>query len=442
MKFLFVFSLVVVFTCAAAAQKADDVLATATGHSFRLRDLSETTQKDVANLPGNLAKGRTALLDQLINQRLVGVEAKSRGISIGKLLADEKSKVPAPTDAEVKKFYDENLDKMQGAAFDQAKDSIVRYLRSGAEQKNIGALLTQLKTKYKVTPGKDVNAPALAATDVVATVGTQAITAKEYEDFARIPLYEARTELAEVIVNELHELIYDTLLAEEAKSVGIDASALVAREITDKLKNYTDAERDGLERALENRLYTKYQVKTLYLVPEPPLENVSVDDDPAAGPAAAPVTVIMFSDFQCSACAATHPVLKQVIASYPGKVKFVVRDFPLESIHPNGFQAARAAGAANAQGKFFEYTEILYKNQTALDDASLKKYAAQIGLNAQQFEVDFNSEKIAAEVRKDMADGDIIGVNSTPTIFVNGRRVLNLSANGFKTAIDRALAGK
>ncbi len=131
--------------------------------------------------------------------------------------------------------------------------------------------------------------------------------------------------------------------------------------------------------------------------------------------------------------------MKNAMEAYPGKIRFVVRDFPLESVHENAWRAALAAGAANAQGKFFEYTEILYTHQDALDDASLKKYAAELGLNAKQFELDFNSEKTAAEVRKDIADGEAYGINGTPTIFVNGIRVRNMSINGFRDAIDKAL---
>ena len=172
------------------------------------------------------------------------------------------------------------------------------------------------------------------------------------------------------------------------------------------------------------------------------MQTISVDDDPATGPADAAVTIVMFSDFQCSACSATHPVLKKVMDAYPGKIRFVVRDFPLESIHENGFKAALAAGAANAQGKFFEYIEVLYTHQDALDAASLKKYAADLGLNAKQFELDFNSAKTVAEVRKDMVDGEGYVVNSTPTIFVNGVRVRDLSAESFKGAIDRAILQK
>ncbi|HVF47746.1 MAG TPA: thioredoxin domain-containing protein, partial [Pyrinomonadaceae bacterium] len=191
--------------------------------------------------------------------------------------------------------------------------------------------------------------------------------------------------------------------------------------------------------ALRAKLYPKYQVKILYPEPVAPRQNISADDDPSLGPAAAPVTIIMFSDFQCSACAATHPVLKQAIAAYPDKIRFVVRDFPLESIHADAFNAAKAANAANKQGKFFEFIEILYKRQDALDAASLVKYAAEVGLNAKQFELDFNSAATAAEIRRDVEDGESYAVNSTPTIFVNGFRVRTLSPGGFKAAIDRAL---
>ncbi len=169
------------------------------------------------------------------------------------------------------------------------------------------------------------------------------------------------------------------------------------------------------------------------------MQNISVDDDPAQGKTTAPVTIVMFTDFQCSACSATYPVLKQAIAEYADKIRFVERDFPLITIHENAFQAALAAGAANAQGKFFEYTEVLYKNQNALDKDSLKKYAADLGLNVKQFELDLASPKIADEVRKDMEDGKTYGISGTPTIYVNGVKVRNLSAEAFRSAIERAL---
>ena len=306
----------------------------------------------------------------------------------------------------------------------------------------IGELLTRLKAKYKIVVGKDVNAAGLNSGDVVATVNGQTITAKEFEANARIPLYNNKADLADAILSEVDKALYIALLADEAASLGIEVSDLLAREITDKSKEFSDEERFALTDDLEKKLYAKYQAKILYTAPEPIIQNVSVGNSPATGPANAPVTIVMFSDFQCSACSATHPVLKKAMAAYPGKIRFVVRSFPLEAVHANAWRAALAAAAANAQGKFFEYIEVLYTHQDALDDASLKKYAAELGLNAKQFELDFNSEKTAALVRKDMADGESYEINQTPTIYVNGRSVRRLSAEGFKTAIAKALGNK
>jgi protein-disulfide isomerase len=206
------------------------------------------------------------------------------------------------------------------------------------------------------------------------------------------------------------------------------------------MKQFSDDERAELENALKRRLFAKYKARILIEPPPPIVQKISTDDDPSLGPANAPVTVVMFGDFQCSACAKTHPTLKKVMSEFPGKVRFVARDFPLDNIHENAFTAALAAGAAHAQGKFFEYGELLYANQDSLDPASLRKFAVRLGLNEKQFEIDFTAEKTAAEVEKDVADGQSYGVAGTPTIFVNGVKVRRLSAEYFREAIENALA--
>lgn len=439
MKFIKVLFFIFVLAIGAFAQRTDDVLATATGMTFRLRDLSPQTQKDVADLPVKIPKARISLLEQLVSRRTFDAEAKARGFTMGKLLADEKAKAKDPTEAEIQKLIAANTEQLAQVSPENGRKQVIAYLRNVAEQKLLGDLYAQLKVKFKVTAGKDVNAAVLAPADTVVTVDGKPITAKEFEDWVRVPLYEAKAEMAEVILDELDELIYNTLVTNDARSQGIESSTLIAREVSDKMKDFTDQERVSLEMAFRRALYTKYKVNIMYIEPEAPVETISVDDDPSSGPTTAPVTVIMFSDFQCSACAATHPVLKRAIDQFPGKIRFVVRDYPLEAIHDNAFAAARAAGAANAQNKFFEYSELLYKNQAALDAASLKKYATQIGLNAAQFDIDFNAEKTAVEIRKDIADGESYGINSTPTIFVNGRRVRRLSVDSFVQAIQKAM---
>jgi protein-disulfide isomerase len=132
-----------------------------------------------------------------------------------------------------------------------------------------------------------------------------------------------------------------------------------------------------------------------------------------------------------------HPVLEEVLKSYGNKVRFVVRDFPL-NMHEWARKAAEAANAANAQGKFFEYISVLFKNQKALDVPSLKKYASELGLDRARFDAALDRGVYAAEVKKDIEDGEMYGVGSTPTIFVNGVQLRILSAEGLRAAIDRA----
>jgi protein-disulfide isomerase len=132
-----------------------------------------------------------------------------------------------------------------------------------------------------------------------------------------------------------------------------------------------------------------------------------------------------------------HPVLDEVLKSYANKVRFVVRDFPL-SQHEFARKAAEAANAANAQGKFFEYITVLFKNQKALEVPSLKKYASELGLDRARFDAALDRGVYAAEVAKDVEDGEMYGVGSTPTIFINGVQLKILSAEGLRAAIDRA----
>ncbi len=439
MKLINAVILMILLTLAATAQKTDDVLAKTANRSFTIRDLSVETQAAADSLPTRIFATRTALLDKMVNQRLLDMEAKATGVTGGKIVSNETVKVANPAETEIKAIYDANRQALGNLTLEQARNQIVSYLKREPEQQVLGTLFAKLKAKYKYAAGKPVNSPDLAPADVVAIINLRPITAKQYEDFAKIELYELRADVGDLVLGELNQTIYNALITVEAESMGIDPGDLIAREITNKMKEISNEERIELETSLNERLTEKYKVNILYKAPEPVEQNISVDDDPATGPGNAPVTVVMFTDFQCPSCAAANPVLKKTIEAFPGKIRLVVRDFPLEGIHENAFKSALAAGAAGVQGKFFQYSEILYQHQDALDSESLKKYAAELGLNVKQFELDFNSAKTAAEVRKDIADGRSYVVNSTPTIFVNGVKVRDLSPEGLRTAIMRAL---
>ncbi|MBX3280842.1 MAG: DsbA family protein [Acidobacteria bacterium] len=438
-KLAFILTIFLLAASAAPAQKPTDILATAKGHKFTTADLSPEVQAEIAGAPEDLKNFRTALLNEMIASRALSIEAAAKGITVGRLLADMSSTIPTPTDAEIKAAYDANKDALGDVSLEKAREPIIEFLNGKKRQDLVVKLVGDLQAKYKATKVKDVNAANPAPADVLATLGTNKITRAEFDKFTEYDLYEFAAKLADDVLSDLDDAIFNALVADEAKAEGVEASTIVAREITNKMVDYSDEEHARLNAEFGKRLTAKYAVVLQYKAPEPPVEAVSVDDDPAEGPANAPVTVVMFSDFQCPACSATHPVLKALMAEFPGKVRLVVRDFPLESIHDNSLLAARAASAANAQGKFFEYIDILYKNQDKLDAVGLKKVAADLGLDAAKFDAEMNSDKALAEIKKDIADGDALHITGTPTIFVNGRRIGNISEASLRAAIERFL---
>ncbi|MBI4020020.1 MAG: DsbA family protein, partial [Candidatus Aenigmarchaeota archaeon] len=178
---------------------------------------------------------------------------------------------------------------------------------------------------------------------------------------------------------------------------------------------------------------------------------VSADDDPFLGPADAKVTVIEFSDFQCPFCRRFwSQTLPEIKANYidTGKIKFVYRDFPLDSIHPGARPAAVAAGCAEEQGKFWEYHDKIFEEENRQGQGTvqftnddLKRWAGEIGLNAEQFNSCLDSNKYNDEVSKDFQDGAAAGVSGTPTVFVNGRAIVGAQPfAAFQQAIEQALA--
>jgi len=146
--------------------------------------------------------------------------------------------------------------------------------------------------------------------------------------------------------------------------------------------------------------------------------------NPSFGPADAKVTVVEFSDFQCPYCSRAAEVVHDIKAKYGDKVHFVFRQFPL-SFHENARQAAEAALAANAQGKFWDFHDRLFKNQKSLDRAALEGYAKDSGLNVSAFKKALDDKTYSSQVEGDLKLGEQVSVQGTPTMFVNGARVAN-----------------
>jgi len=174
---------------------------------------------------------------------------------------------------------------------------------------------------------------------------------------------------------------------------------------------------------------------------------VDISPDPKRGPAEAKVVVREYADFQCPACAATYPVLDDILEEYGDQVQFVYNDFPLPQ-HANAVDAAIVGQCALDQNVFFEMHDLLFDRQRdwqALGKQQAKdmftSYAQELGMDMTAFAACTTGESAAARVNEDVAEGNAAKVNSTPTFFVNGERISNTPfSTNLRKAIDAALA--
>jgi diadenylate cyclase len=168
------------------------------------------------------------------------------------------------------------------------------------------------------------------------------------------------------------------------------------------------------------------------------LEPVGARDH-ARGPQDAPVTLVMYGDYECPYCGEVHPVLKELQQRVEERVRFVFRHFPLDSAHPRARRAAQAAEAAASQGRFWEMHDLLYEHQDELGDEDLRRYAAELGLDLRRFEEDLANDDHAWRIEEDRLGGECAGVGGTPALFLNGVRYAGpMDLDGLLAAVEGA----
>ncbi|WP_375758005.1 DsbA family protein [Corallococcus exercitus] len=145
-------------------------------------------------------------------------------------------------------------------------------------------------------------------------------------------------------------------------------------------------------------------------------------DDRFQGPRDAPVILVEYGDYQCPYCGAAYGEVKQLQERLGSRMGLVFRDFPLTQSHPQALQAAEAASAADAQGRFWEMHDLLFEHQDALERPGLLALAEALALDMDRFRADLDSHRFEARVQRDFMDGVRSGVNGTPTFFANGHR--------------------
>ena len=159
----------------------------------------------------------------------------------------------------------------------------------------------------------------------------------------------------------------------------------------------------------------------------------------------AKLILVEFGDYECPACGAYQPLTKQLLTDFAGKINYVFRNFPL-SQHGNALVSSNAAEAAALQGKFWQMHDKLYESQADWATSTSARdiitgYAKDMGLNITQFNSDLDSQKVSDKITQDLNDGNVVGINQTPTFYINGVKVDNLPADyaSFKSIVQDAL---
>jgi protein-disulfide isomerase len=307
--------------------------------------------------------------------------------------------------------------------------------------------------------------------EALAQVNGQDITEADVKTFAADQFAQLEKQYEqqkrEVLEGALEQTIQDRLLQEEAKAAGKTKEQILAdmkpaavtaadidafyeqnkaqiqprtkEQVEPMIKQYLEQQRQAeMQQKFYEGLRAKHKIK--YLL-EPTRVEVAATG-PAQGPATAPITIVEFSDFQCPYCARLIPTLDQVKAKYGDKVRIVFRQYPL-AFHENAQKAAEASLCANEQGKFWELHNAMFENQQALAVEQLKAKAAELGMNAEQFNSCLDGSKFAAQVKADFDEGSKAGVSGTPAMFINGRFLSGAQPlNEITKVIDDELARK
>jgi len=301
----------------------------------------------------------------------------------------------------------------------------------------------------------------------VARFNGQPITDEDIRKVAGAKLSQAEMGLYEARKEGIDQIIEDRLLEAEASRQKVSKADLLKKSVYDKIKIEDKAiekfynERKGqmqgkkldevkgnirgaLFREKYQELYgelikgMKKKADVEVLIKAPKIE-VSEGDSPAIGPKDAPVTLVEFTDYQCPFCGRARATINQILDTYKGKVRYVLRDFPL-SFHKDAMKAHESAHCAGEQGKYWEMNKKLFGNQKDLKVETLKKYAEELKLNLDKFNECVDSGKFVDKIRQNQQDGEKVGVSGTPAFFVNGRMLSGARPfESFKEIIDDEL---
>ncbi|MGC1371655.1 MAG: thioredoxin domain-containing protein [Candidatus Sulfotelmatobacter sp.] len=280
---------------------------------------------------------------------------------------------------------------------------------------------------------------------VVANVGGVTITMSDLEQEESAKLLAARYQYYQVETKALNDLIDKKLLERKAAAEHLTVAELLDREVASKVKDpaedqmkvyYEGIETDQPFEAVREKILEKIRQlrsdraktaylqtlrteSTVYVVLAPPSASLeAANPQMTQGPKNAQVTLVEFADYECPYCQKVAPDVKKLAADFGNKVSFAFKDFPLP-MHSRAEKAAEAARCASKQNKFWEFHDELFHSKE-LDVDQLKAQARALKLDAEQFDKCLDSGEEAAEVDRDRKEGNRLGINGTPSFFING----------------------
>ncbi|MEN3334390.1 MAG: hypothetical protein V7641_3755 [Blastocatellia bacterium] len=459
-------------SCGCEGEPPPEVLAIVNGAKITAKEVDDALRMPLAEIQRQVTEARRLELDLQINSRLLDAEAKKRGKTSSQVLEEEVlAKVKAPTEADVKAYFDQHKEQMD-SAFEDARPYLADYLRSQRQAEIAKAFAERLRAAADLKVLVRESTPPQTAPDrdrIFAMLNGQAITSANIEDTLQPLLMQAQKQIYNLRKTHLDLRINDLLLEQEAQKRKLTARAVIEADVLPKVKKITEAdarqfyegnkerllgdfaqlrdqliqylaenERQRAQLAFADRLRSAAVVQIFLKIPEVPRLTIAMDDQPWKGGEHATVTIVEFTDYQCASCAQAQPIIEDLLKEYGDKVKLVVRDFPL-SRHAQAFKAAEAAEAARQQGKYWEYSALLFQNQQNLEASKLKEYATQAGLDRQAFDESLDAGKFAESIQRDIRDGKALGISATPALFVNGKPLNERTREALKEAIESAL---
>jgi protein-disulfide isomerase len=458
--------------CGCEGEPLPEVLAIVNGAKITAKQVDDALRMPLAEIQRQVTEARRLELDLQINSRLLDAEARRRGKTPSQVLEEEVlAKVKAPAEADVKAYFDQHKEQMD-AAFEDAKPHISDYLRNQRQAEVAKAFAERLRAAADLKVLAHETPPPQTSADrerVFATLNGQAITSAHIEDALQPLLIQAQKQIYDLRRTHLNLEINDLLLEQEAQRRKLTARAVVEADVLPKVRKITEEDarkfyegnrerllgdfaqlRDQLiqylaeneqqraQLAFADRLRAAAAVQVFLKMPDLPRLTIATDDQPWKGSEHATVTIVEFTDYQCASCAHAQPIIEDLLKEYGDRVKLVVRDFPL-SRHPQAFKAAEAAEAARQQGKYWEYSALLFQNQQNLEDSKLKEYATQVGLDRKTFDEAMAAGKFADRIQRDIRDGKALGISATPALFINGKPLNERTRQALKEAIESAL---